>query len=506
MSVSMENRSPEYWATRARSARFHHTALVDGRFSRSTSEDRFVKESPIDGAMLAEFAAGTAADVDAAVASARAAFDDGRWSDLSATARKSVLLKLADLVQEHAEELAVLDVLDVGKPINDALNIDLPLTLGVLRYCAESADKVCGSVVPADARTIALTMRYPRGVVGGVVGWNFPLVLAVQKMAPALATGNCLVLKPSELSTFSALRLAELALQAGVPPGVFNVVPGLGSTVGTALAAHPDVDLLTFTGSSATGKKIMAAAGQSNMKRILLECGGKAANIVCEDCPDLDAVADGVTARMFWNQGQVCTAGTRLLVAESLRESLVERVAERAARLRPGNPLDSSTTFGSIVSRPQMEKILNYIRVGVEQGAQLRLGGRRVREDSGGFYIEPTVFEQVRTDMTIAREEIFGPVLSVIPFDSVDQAIDLANATPYGLSATVWTRNVATMQRLISGLRVGEITVNTVDRPTPGAPFGSLPLEPHKGSGFGVESGLEGLQTYTAIKSVQIHA
>lgn len=502
----MEQNSREYWAARALKVPRHTRALIDGRFRSMTGDEHFTKHSPIDGAPLAEFAVGTAEDVDLAVASARAAFEDGRWSGLAVSARKAALMKLADLIAAHAEELAVLDVLDVGKPIRDAINIDLALSLGVLRYCAEASDKVFGTVTPADARTLAMTVRAPRGVVGGIIGWNFPLVLAIQKLAPALATGNTLVLKPSELSSFSALRLGELALEAGIPPGVFNVLPGLGRTVGAALSNHPDVDLLTFTGSSATGKRIMQAAGASNMKRLLLECGGKSANIVCEDCPDLDDVADGVMARMFWNQGQVCTAGTRLIVAEPVRQALVERIVARASRVQAGDPLDGATTFGALVSGPQMDKVLNYIRAGSEQGASLVLGGRRVREESGGFYVEPTVFENVRTDMTIAREEIFGPVLGVMSFHSIDEAIALANATTYGLSATVWTQSAAVTQKMIHGLRAGEIAINTVGKPTAGAMFGSLPLEPHKQSGVGVESGIEGLQTYTALKAVQVHA
>ncbi|HWG68690.1 MAG TPA: aldehyde dehydrogenase family protein [Steroidobacteraceae bacterium] len=501
----MKEHPTDYWLDRARSAKRHNAALIDGSFGAAGGAETFAKTSPIDGTVLAEFPVGTVADVDSAVASARTAFDDGRWKDLPVTERKRALFKLADLIAAHTEELAVLDVVDVGKPIRDALNVDLPLSLGVLRYCAEAMDKLLGTVTPADARTLAITVRAPRGVVGGIIGWNFPLVLAVQKMAPALAVGNSLVLKPSELSSFSALRLGELALEAGIPPGVFNVLPGLGRTVGVALAGHPDVDLLTFTGSSATGKKIMQAAGASNMKRLLLECGGKAANIVCEDCPDLDGVADGIMARMFWNQGQVCTAGTRLLVARSVRSALVEKIIARAARLQAGDPFDAATTFGAIVSRPQMDKILNYIRVGREQGASLIHGGTQVRESSGGFFVEPTVFDGVRADMTIAQEEIFGPVLSVMAFDTIDEAIRLANATNYGLSATVWTQSTLITQRMIQSLRAGEITINATGRPAPGAMFGSMPLEPQNQSGNGVESGLEGMSTYTTLKAIQVH-
>lgn len=494
------------WKDRVRKVKRLDKALVDGQFRHGRAEEYFTKVCPIDGAPLANIAVGTAADVDDAVGSARAAFADGRWSDVSAAGRKATLLRLADLVAKHAEEFAVLDVLDVGKPIRDAINIDVPISIGILRYCAEACDKIFGTVTPADARTLAFTLRQPRGVVAGIIGWNFPLLLAIQKMAPALAMGNTLVLKPSELSSFSALRLGELALEAGVPPGVFNVLPGLGSTIGSRLASHPDVNLLTFTGSSATGKKIIEAAGTSNMKRLLLECGGKAANIVCEDCPDLEAVADGVMARMFWNQGQVCTAGTRLIVAEPIRQALVKHLAARAGQVRIGDPLDGDTTFGAIVSQPQMDKILNYIRLGGIEGANLVVGGNRAREESGGFFVEPTIFEHVSTKMTIAREEIFGPVLSVMSFTTIEDAIRLSNATNYGLSATVWTRSAEITQRMIRGLDAGEITINTVGSPTPGAQFGTMPLEPHKQSGFGVESGIEGLQTYTSLKAVQVHA
>jgi len=502
----MDKKGREYWSGRALKAKRHDQALIDGRFYAGSSGERFEKVSPLDGKTLAELPVGSTDDVDLAVASARTSFEDGRWSDTPVAVRKTILMRLADLVSANAEELAILEVLDVGKPIRDALNVDLPLALGVLRYCAEAADKVFGTVTPAGAHTLAMTVRQPRGVVAGIVGWNFPLVLAIQKMAPALAMGNTLVLKPSELSSFTALRLGELALEAGVPPGVFNVLPGLGQTVGAQLANHADVDLLTFTGSSATGKKIMQAAGASNMKRLLLECGGKGANIVCEDCPDLDAVADGVVARMFWNQGQVCTAGTRLIVADPIRDSLVNLILARAANIKAGDPLDGETTFGAIVSRPQMDKVLKYIQSGTAEGAVLTLGGRRVREESGGYFVEPTVFEKVTVGMTIAREEIFGPVLSVMSFGSIDEAIRLANGTNYGLSATVWTRSAQVMQRMIASLRVGEVSINTVRGPAEAAQFGTMPLEPQRQSGIGVESGIEGLKTYTAQKAVQVHS
>ncbi len=494
------------WRDHARALKLTVDPFISGKFVKSHSNNVFPKYGPADGQVLAEIPEGSAADVNAAVTSARAAFDDGRWANQSVAQRKAILLKLADLIEANREELALLDTLEVGKPIRDALSIDIPLAVGVLRYCAEGADKVFGTVHHADGRTIAMAIRGPRGVIAGIVGWNFPFVLAIQKLAPALAMGNSLVLKPSELSTFSALRLAALAAEAGVPDGVVNVVPGLGTTVGDAIAHHMDIDMLSFTGSSATGKRLLQSAGASNMKRLLLECGGKSPNIVFADCPDLDAVADRVIGRMFWNQGQVCTAGTRLIVEAGIKDALLAKITARVGAMAVGDPLDADTGFGALISKPQMDKVLNYISLGKSQGADLVLGGRQVRAETGGYYVEPTIFDAVRTDMTIAQDEIFGPVLSVLPFKTVEDAIGLANATIYGLSGTVWTTDIVKAHRMIAGLRMGEITINAVADPTPGAMFGAMPLEAHKQSGVGVESGIDGLKSYTALKSVQIHA
>lgn len=480
--------------------------FIDGDYVDSASDAYFDKRNPANGELLHQLPEGASADVDRAVASARRAFDDRRWRGLPLSERKAILFGFADLVEAHLQEIALLDAMEVGKPIRDTLSIDLPLTLGILRYCAESVDKIFGQTSFIDDSTMATVMRSPRGVVAGSIGWNFPAVLAAQKIGPALATGNSLVLKPSELSTLSALRMAELAVEAGVPPGVLNVAPGIGATVGQALAMHDDVDMISFTGSSATGKRIMQAAGASNMKRMLLECGGKSANIVFPDFEDLDAVADGVIGRMFWNQGQVCTAGTRLIVHASIKDRLIERVLRGLEDFRPGPPLDPETTFGPLVSQPQMAKVLAYIEQGSTQGARLICGGERILNASGGYFVAPTIFDDVSEAMVIAREEIFGPVLSVMTFDSVAQAMHLANATDYGLSATVWTTDISRMQEAIRSLRVGELAINACPRPSAGAAFGTLPLEPHKQSGFGAESGVQGLLSYTALTSVQIHA
>ncbi|WP_374596585.1 aldehyde dehydrogenase family protein [Sphingosinicella sp.] len=490
------------WSARAREIAFETRPFIGGRYVESLSGDTFDKFNPADGSLLARFAVGSGEDVSRAVAAACAAFNGGIWAHASVDHRKAVLHRLADLMAAHAEELALLETLDVGKPIRDALNVDVPLAIGILRHAAEAADHVLGQVHPTDGRSLALAVRVPRGVAAGIVGWNFPLVLAVQKLAPALATGNSLVLKPSELSSLSALRLAALAVEAGVPESVFNVVPGLGATVGDAIAHHMDIDLLSFTGSSATGKRLLQASGASNMKRLVLECGGKSPNIVFADAPDLDLVADGVMARMFWNQGQVCTAGTRLLVDQSVKDALVERLLARVAGIVPGHPLDPGTTFGPLISAGQRDKVMGYIEGGLGAGASLRAGGGDASAE--GYYVAPAVFDNVTTDMRIAQEEIFGPVLSILPFSTIDEAVSLANATVYGLSATVWTQSLATAQRMIRDLNVGELVIRGTGTPSAGAKFGALPLEPHGQSGLGIESGIEGLAAYTALKSVQL--
>jgi acyl-CoA reductase-like NAD-dependent aldehyde dehydrogenase len=488
-----------------REVRLDVRPFVDGRFVDSESSRLWTKFFPGDGRVLLQFPEGSTADVDRAVRSARKAFDDGRWSDLPASQRCAVLLKLADLIERHAQSLALMDALEVGKPIQEAENVDLAVTPGVLRFNAENVEKIGGATVPVDGRSLCQTTRGPRGVVGAIVGWNFPLTLAIVKAAPALATGNCLVLKPSELSSLSALRLGELAVEAGVPEGVLNIVTGTGATVGDALARHPDVDMLSFTGSTATGRRLMVAVGESTMKPLLLECGGKSPNIVFDDCPDLDAVADAVMARMYLNQGQVCTAGSRVLVQRSIKDALLDRLHARARALVPGNPLERGTTCGPLISEPQLNKVLAYIQSGVDQGARLVLGGNRTLEETGGYFVETTIFDAVLPDMRIAQEEIFGPVLSVMTFSDAEEACRIANCTIYGLSATVWTQSIHRIQVMMKKLRAGEIDIKATDRPSAGPALFSLPLEPHKQSGIGIEGGLEGLQSYTVLRTIKIY-
>jgi 4-guanidinobutyraldehyde dehydrogenase/NAD-dependent aldehyde dehydrogenase len=404
------------WHDRARTLEFRTQAFIDGRYRDAASGATFDCINPATGKLLARVAAGDQEDIDRAVTSARAAFRKGVWANLAPAKRKKVLLRFAATILEHAEELALLETLDMGKPIADSLKIDIPGAARCIQWYAEAIDKVYDQVAPTPREALALITREPLGVVGAIVPWNFPLLMAAWKMGPILASGNSLVLKPSEKSPLTALKVAELAVVAGLPPGVLNVVPGLGQSAGKALAQHMDVDCVAFTGSTATGRAIMQYAGQSNLKRVSLECGGKSPNIVLADYPDLDKAATAAAFAIFFNQGEMCSAGSRLLLQEGIREAVLEKVQAIARTLQPGDPLDPATRTGAIVDETQMKRVLGYIDSGRNDGAHIRLGGRRVREDSGGYFIEPTVFEGVKPAMTIAREEIFGPVLSAITF------------------------------------------------------------------------------------------
>jgi 4-guanidinobutyraldehyde dehydrogenase/NAD-dependent aldehyde dehydrogenase len=492
------------WSARAGELVLETRPFIDGTFVESQSEGCFDKINPADGSVLARFAPGSARDVDAAVAAARAAFERGVWAQCPLAQRKALLYRLADLIERDREEIALLESLEIGKPIRDTLAIDLTLATGVMRQTIEAADRVYGATFPTDGGSLAMSVRGPRGVVAGIVGWNFPFCLAIQKIAPALVTGNSVVIKPSELSALSVLKLAALTREAGIPDGVFNVVPGLGATVGDAIGHHMDIDMLSFTGSTATGKRLLQASGASNMKRLMLECGGKSPNIVLADAPDLERVADGVFFRMFWNSGQVCTAGSRLIVHKDLKAPLLALIEARIQALKPGHPLDPETSFGPLASGPQRDKVVNYIRSGIADGASVHRGGGTLLPESGGFYVEPTIFCDVDPAIAIAQEEIFGPVLAVMDFETVDEAVALANRTIYGLSATVWTTGLANAHRMVRDLKVGEMVIHATGTPTPGAFFGSMPLEPQRQSGVGVESGMDGIAAYTALKSVQM--
>ena len=467
------------------------------------------KCSARDGRPLYSFAEGNQGDVDRAVANAREAFDDGRWSDKSLPERVAILNKLADLIEENNERFALYECLDVGKPISNALNADAAIAAGRFRDCNADAVQMQAQS-GCDLGYHAYQCRTPLGVVAGIAAWNYPLCVSISKVAPALVMGNCIILKPSEFTCLSAGLLAELAIKAGVPAGVFNVVIGAGKTVGAALVAHQDVDLVSFVGSTATGRAIMSSAGESNMKRVILECGGKSPFLVFDDCDDdLEFLAKDIVDTAFANQGELCVAGTRLLIQDTMREKLLPLVVEEARKIKVGDPLDSNTSFGGLVNEAHMNKVLAYIESGKQEGADLLLGGERVfpkgsSELEGGFYVEPTIFDKVKPEAKIAQEEIFGPVLSVITFKDEAEAIRIANNTCFGLASYAATKDLGRALRLGRKIAAGSLTVLATNAPSGGGI--SISHDKQKQSGVGYSGGSAGLAEYTVTTGVHILA
>jgi acyl-CoA reductase-like NAD-dependent aldehyde dehydrogenase len=491
------------WRQRAATLRAERRAdgrmVIGGERRAAQSGETFAKLSPVDGQPLADVARGRAADVDAAVASARAAFDDGRWAHQAPAARKRVLARFAEKILAAREELALLETLDMGKPIQYALSVDVGATARTIAWYAEAIDKVYDEIAPTPRSALALIQREPMGVVGCIVPWNYPMIMAAWKLGPALATGNSVVLKPSEKSPLTALKLAELALAAGLPPGVFNVVPGFGHEAGEALALHMDVDAIGFTGSTRTGRRMLDYAGRSNLKRVYNELGGKSAFLVFPDFHDLPRAAKTVAGSMFFNQGESCNAPSRVLVHESVADEFVAIVQAEAPSYAPADPLDPATVMGALVDDTQMNTVLGYIAAGHEEGARCVAGGKRVMAETGGYYVEPTVFDQVANGMKIAREEIFGPVLSVIRFKTEEEAIQLANNSSFGLQASVWSHDINRAHRVARALRAGTVHVNQYDEDDITVPFGG-----YKQSGNGRDKSLHALDKYTELKTTWI--
>jgi acyl-CoA reductase-like NAD-dependent aldehyde dehydrogenase len=493
--------SLEDWSARSRSVAIATGLFIDGRLVPAKAGETFECVNPATGTVLAHVARGQAADIDSAVASAQAAWKDRRWRGLAPRGRMDVLLRFADLVQLRSHDLALLETLDMGKPISDVLAIDLPEVLRTIRYFAECIDKIEGAVTHTAPEALHMILHEPLGVVGAITPWNYPMLMAVWKIAPILAAGNCLVLKPAEQAPLSCILLAQLFVEAGGPPGVFNLVNGLGQEAGKALALHPDVIKISFTGSTAVGKLLLGYAGQSNMKRVALETGGKSPQIFLDDLYDLDAAVDRAVGGIFDNAGQVCNAGSRLLVQRGIYDDFLKRFMARAAvAYQPGDPLDPATTLGPLASHAQQRSVLARIARGQDEGAQLAMGGRAPDGFGNGAYVAPTLLTGATSGMSITREEVFGPVAALTAFDTEDEAIALANDSDFGLAASVWTRDLKKAHRIVGALEAGVVWVNCFGDGDMTQPFGG-----YKQSGNSRDKHMMSLMSYTQSKSAWFH-
>jgi aldehyde dehydrogenase (NAD+) len=470
--------------------------LINGEWSDASAGKTFKTQNPATGDTLTEIAEADATDVDRAVAAAREAFaEKSKWRTMSSSERGRLIWKLADLMEQHIDELAMLETLDNGKPIFESRYVDLPMAIDVMRFYAGLATKIHGDTMNVQSAAFTFTLREPIGVVGAIVPWNFPLLLTTWKLGPALACGNTVVLKPAEQTPLSALKLGELAVEAGLPAGVLNILTG-GPATGRAVVAHPGIDKVAFTGSTSVGKEIMRTAADT-LKRVTLELGGKSPNIVFADS-DMDSAVRGAINGIFYGKGEVCNAGSRLFIENKVKDEFTEKLVERAKKMRPGDPLDPKTRLGAIVSEQQMQTVLKYIEAGKKEGAQLLAGGSRVNVNGDrGYFIEPTVFGGVNNEMVIAQEEIFGPVLATLTFSDLDEVADLANKNIYGLAAGIWTNNIKKAHTLARKLKAGTVWINTYGPMDAALPFGG-----YKQSGFGRELGMHAVDHYTETKSV----
>jgi acyl-CoA reductase-like NAD-dependent aldehyde dehydrogenase len=486
------------WQALAGQQEFEGRAFINGRHVEALSGRSRPSINPGNGSEIVEVALCGNEDAEVAVSGARSAFESGNWSKMAPMDRKMVLVRWAELIEKNADELALLETLDVGKPISDTINVDVPATIRTIRWSGEAIDKVYDEIPPTPADTLALVQRLPLGVVAAIVPWNFPLSTTAWKLAPSLATGNSVILKPASNTALSALFIARLASEAGLPDGVLQVLPGPGGSLGKYLATHMDIDGLTFTGSTPVGKMLMEYSGRSNLKRTFLELGGKSPNIVFADA-NLEKAAAMAAAAVFYNGGQTCTAGTRLIVEEKIQDQFLEMVKLEAQGWMPGNPLDPATPMGPMIDSGQYKTVSEYVDIGRGEGAELIFGGKRALEDSGGYYHEPSIFSGVDNSMRIAQEEIFGPVMSVIPFKTAEEAVQLANDSIYGLAGAVWSKNINTAHKVAEAVRVGTMGINNYFGGDITVPFGGF-----KQSGNGRDKSIHAFHDYTELKTTWI--
>jgi gamma-glutamyl-gamma-aminobutyraldehyde dehydrogenase len=484
------------WERSAAALRIEGRAFINGRHLAARSGRSFDDISPIDGKVIGQVARCEAADIDAAVAAARATFESGVWRRTEPRERKRILQRFAELIRADVERLALLETLDVGKPILNSINVDVASAADCIAYYAEFADKLYDEIAATGPDDLAMIRREPLGVIGAIVPWNYPLIISAWKIGPALLVGNSVVLKPAEQSPLGGIRLGELALEAGLPPGVLNVVPGFGEEAGKPLALHPDVDMISFTGSAEVGKLMMRYAGESNLKRVALELGGKSPHLVMADA-DLEAAAAAIAWGIYYNAGETCHAGSRLIVDEQVRSGLIQGIEEVARTITLGHPFDPATQMGALIDSGHLQRVLGYIDSGVAEGARIAFGGKRALQDTGGYYVEATVLDAVRPQMRVSREEIFGPVLTVTGFHDAGEALRMANDTFYGLAAAVWTRDMNAAHRLSGALRAGTVWINSFDRSSLATPFGGF-----KQSGFGRDRSPHAIDKYVDLKTI----
>jgi acyl-CoA reductase-like NAD-dependent aldehyde dehydrogenase len=494
----MLDKTRQDWRSLADDLEFEGRAFINGQYQDALAGETRPTVSPGDGRKLAEVANCGTEDADRAVAVARATFESGAWADMAPADRKMILVRWAELIEANAEEIALIESLDVGKPVADTTAVDVPSAVRTIRWSGEAIDKVYDQISPAPSDCLALIQRLPLGVVAAIVPWNFPLSTTAWKLAPALATGNSVILKPASNTPLSALRIAGLASEAGLPDGVLQVLPGPGGSLGRHLALHDDIDGLTFTGSTEVGKQLMRYSGESNLKRTFLELGGKSPNIVFADA-NLEKAAAMAAVAVFYNGGQTCTAGTRLIVEQSIRDRFLEMVIAKSRDWMPGDPLDPATRMGPMIDAAQLKTVAGYVDVGRQEGAALVAGGRQVLQDSGGCYFEPTIFDQVENGMRIAQEEIFGPVMSVIGFQTADEAVAIANDSIYGLAGAVWSNDINTAHKVAAAVRVGTMGVNNYFGGDITVPFGGF-----KQSGNGRDKSMHAFDDYTELKTTWI--